>query len=75
LVEGLSGTVGTFSRVTAGIEPAIPTPRIFVRRNAGADRDRADAHITIVDVPVGSIERAAAGEGGHVPMIPLSGKP
>src|SRR6478672_4343386 len=71
LVEGLSGTVGTFSRVTAGIEPAIPTPRIFVRRNAGADRDRADAHVTIVDVPafVGSIERAAAGEGGHVSMI------
>ena len=72
LVEIGRGTVGTFSRVTAGIEPASPTPRIFVRRNAGADRDRADAHVTIVDVPafVGSIERAAAGEGGHVPMIP-----
>jgi hypothetical protein len=31
-----------------------------------------DAHVTIVDVPAffAGIERAAAGEGGHVPMIP-----
>jgi hypothetical protein len=37
-------------------------------RNAGADRDRADAHVTRKDVPtfVGSVHIAAAGEGGHV---------
>jgi hypothetical protein len=36
-------------------------------RNAGAERNRANAHVTIKDVPafVGSVGRAAAGEGGH----------
>jgi hypothetical protein len=40
-------------------------------RNAGADRDRADVHVIVKDVPaIGPIGVAAAGEGGHVPMIP-----
>ncbi len=39
-----------------------------MRRHAGAERDRADAHVTVIDVPafIRGIERAAAGEGGHV---------
>jgi hypothetical protein len=54
-------------QVTAGIEAARPAPRIFMGRNAGPDRDRADAHVTILDVPAffGGLERAAAGELGH----------
>jgi hypothetical protein len=55
-----------FSRVTAGIEPAGPGPGIFAGRHAGANRDRADAHVTVIDVPafVGGF-RIAAAEGGH----------
>jgi hypothetical protein len=36
-------------------------------RDAGADRDRADAHVTVVSVPafLAGIGRAAAGEYGH----------
>jgi hypothetical protein len=66
-VERRRGAVCTFPRMAAGIEPAIPAPRIFARRQAGADRDRADAHVTVEHVPafVGGIERAAAGELGH----------
>src|SRR5258706_14904074 len=61
LVEGLRGAVHTFPRMAARIEPASPTPRIFARGHAGAERDCAGSHVTIVDVPafVGSIESAA----------------
>jgi hypothetical protein len=39
-------------------------------RIAAADRDRADAHVTIVDVPafLAGISRSAAGEFGHAPL-------
>src|SRR6266436_6884509 len=53
--------------MAAGIEAASPGPWILARWHAGADRDRAHAHVTIVDVPafVGGIGIAAAGELGH----------
>jgi hypothetical protein len=40
-----------------------PAPWIFAMRGAGPERDRAHAHVTVIDVPafVGSIESAAAG--------------
>jgi hypothetical protein len=38
--------------------------------NAGAYRDRADADVTVIDVPavLGGIWRSAAGELGHGPI-------
>jgi hypothetical protein len=40
---------------------------IFIVRGTGADPDRADMHVTKVDVPafLAGIGRSAAGEGGH----------
>jgi hypothetical protein len=37
---------------------------------AAADRDRADAHVTVVDVPafLAGIGRSAAGEFGHAAL-------
>ena len=67
LVEGGCSAACTFTGMTAGIEPAIPSPRVFVMRDAGADRDLADAHVTVINVPafLTGIGRAAAGEFGH----------
>src|ERR1700736_6068246 len=58
------------ARLTAGIETARPSPWVFVMRNAGADRDRADVDIAIVDMPafLAGIRRSAAGERGHAPL-------
>jgi len=69
-VERGRGAVGAFPRMGAGIEAAGPLPRIFARRHASAERNHAHAHVTVKDVPafVGSIERAAAGKGGHEPL-------
>ncbi len=66
-VETGGRAVGTFSGVTARIEATSPAPWIFVRGDAGAERDRADADVAIEHVPafVGSIERATAGKFGH----------
>ena len=38
-----------------------------MRWNAGADRDRADVNVTVIDVPafVGGFQIAAAGKLGH----------
>jgi hypothetical protein len=49
------------------IKTASPDPEIFARRHTGAERDRADAHVTVKDVPafIGSFQIAAAGELGH----------
>jgi hypothetical protein len=60
------------ARQATGIEPAGPTPRLFMMRNASAERDRADAHVTEVDMPtfLAGVGRVAAGEGGHAPMTP-----
>jgi len=51
----------------AGVEAAGPSPWIFAGWHAGAERDRADAHVIVIDVPafIRGIERAAAGESGH----------
>jgi hypothetical protein len=59
-----------FARVRSWIETAIPLPWIFIIRIAAADRDRADAHVTIVDVPafLAGVSRSAAGEFGHAPL-------
>ena len=39
-------------------------------RNASADRNRADVHVAIVDVPafLAGIGRSAAGQDGHAPL-------
>ena len=49
----------------ARIEAAIPAPRILVVRDAGADSNRPDLDVTIIDVPasLGGVDRAAASEG------------
>jgi hypothetical protein len=54
----------------AGIEAARPSPRIFIMRNAGSDRDRADLLVAVIDVPafLAGVGRSAAGEGGHAPL-------
>jgi hypothetical protein len=64
---GLAVTSYCFDLSAAG-----PTPGLLMMRNARADRDRADDDVTVVDVStfVGSIGRAAAGEGGHGAIIP-----
>ena len=44
--------------------------RIGVVRAAAADRDRADPHVPVIDVPAifAGIGRSAAGEGGHAAL-------
>jgi hypothetical protein len=39
-------------------------------RDAGAERERADVHVAVVDVPafLAGVMVAAAGEGGHTPL-------
>ena len=45
-------------------------PRVSVKRVADASCDRADAHVTVIDVPAffAGIGRSAAGESGHAPL-------
>jgi len=61
-----------FPRMRAGIETTVPLPWICTFRIAPANRDRADAHVTVEDVPafIAGVVRSAAGKGGHAPMIP-----
>jgi hypothetical protein len=48
------------------VEAALPAPLVNIDRHAGAERDRTDLHIAIVDVPaIRTFGGAAAGEGGH----------
>jgi hypothetical protein len=58
--------------VQAGIETTVPLPWICTVRIARANRDRADAHVAVEDVPafIAGVVRSAAGKGGHAPMIP-----
>jgi hypothetical protein len=57
------------SRMTAGVEPASPLPRIGVVRIADASCDRADAHVTVIDVPaIWPFRIPAAGERGHAAL-------
>src|SRR6266481_3458325 len=54
---------------TAGIEPASPFPRVSVKRVADASCDRADTHVTVIDVPaIWPFGVPAAGEGGHAAL-------
>jgi hypothetical protein len=41
-------------------------------RNAGAERDRSDVDVAVVDVPAffAGIRGSAAGEGGHASIVP-----
>src|SRR3981081_415160 len=59
--------------MTARIETTRPAPWIFVMRNAGSERDRADVHVAIVDVPAffAGVSQSAAGAGAHAAMIPV----
>jgi hypothetical protein len=63
LVEGRSATVRVLARLTARIETARPASRIFIVRNAAADRARAGVHIPVVDVPafLAGVSRSVAG--------------
>src|SRR6266704_3512315 len=57
------------SRMTAGVEAATPFPWVSVKRVADASRDRADAHVTVIDVPaIWPFGIPAAGEGGHAAL-------
>ena len=60
LVEACRGAIGIFSRVAACVEPAHPASGIFMGRNTGADRDHADAHVTINRKPVSRKGRECA---------------
>src|SRR5260221_14640350 len=53
--------------MTARIEAAGPLPRVGAVRVAGADRDRAHAHVRVVDVPAfrWGILRSATDESGQ----------
>jgi hypothetical protein len=59
------------ARLTARIEAARPAPRVFVMRDAGADRDRAGLHVAVIDVPalLAGVSRSAAGKSGHAPEV------
>jgi len=61
------------ARLETGIEAASPAPLVDIDRHAGALADGAGVHVAvIVDVPglLVGIVGAAAGKGGHAPMIP-----
>src|ERR1700730_16531069 len=62
LVEGGGRAILLLARMRPGIETATPSPRIFVMRNAAADRDRTGVHIPLVNVPafLGGVSRTAA---------------
>ena len=44
----------------------------LVCNDTGSNRDRADAHVAVEDVPafIAGVVRSAAGKSGHAPMIP-----
>ncbi len=46
---GFGHAARAFAWSTARIEAAAPFPRVLIMRVAGADRDLADAHVTVVD--------------------------
>jgi hypothetical protein len=68
LVEGGGRAVKIFAWRRARVEAADPAPRVLMMRDAGADSDRADADVSVIDVPaVLAFGIAAAGELGHGP--------
>ncbi len=74
LVEGDGGAALVFARMRARIEAAVPLPGIGIVRGAGTHCDRADADVTVIDVPafLGGIGRAAA---GRVRAWPIEAQP
>jgi hypothetical protein len=51
----------------------MPTPRVFIVRDAGANRYRSDVQVTVIDVPafVAGVGGTAAGELAHfLPTLP-----
>ena len=70
--ECAGGAVPVLARLEPGIEAAAPATLIAMNWNVGALADRADANITVIDMPsfAVAISGAAAGELGHADMIP-----
>jgi hypothetical protein len=70
LLEGRGGVGLMFTRMRSRIETAAPFPLIGVMRIAAADRDRADMHIPVVDVPafLSVVCGSAAGEFWHAAL-------
>jgi len=67
-VEGLSRAVPIFPNLGSRVEAEDPTPLINVDRSAGAERDRADMDIGVIDMPaVLAFRVSAATELGHAP--------
>jgi hypothetical protein len=66
-IEGDGRSVGILARFATRVETANPSPRVFMVRNADADRYRADVYVSVIGVPafLSVIFRSAAGEGGH----------
>jgi hypothetical protein len=73
LVEAGRGAGRVFPWMAARIEATAPGSRIDVGWIAGADRDRSDAHVTVIDVPAsrGSFDRRRVRAG----MPPLKRQP
>jgi hypothetical protein len=68
LVKGGGRAVKVLAWFTARVEATNPAPRILMVRSAGADRDRADVDVTVIDVPaIFAFGIAAAGKLGHGP--------
>ena len=69
LVERFGGVARALAGVTAGIESASPFPGVSVKRIADASCDRADAHVTVIDVPaIWPFGVPAAGKRGHAEL-------
>jgi hypothetical protein len=65
-VEGLGRAVPVFPDLGPRVEAEDSAPLIDVDRSAGADRDRADMDVAVIEVPaVRALGIAAASEGGH----------
>jgi hypothetical protein len=70
LVERSRGAALMFAGMGPRLKPAAPAPRVGIGWVARADRDRADAHVAVVDQPglLMGVRVAAAYEGGHAPL-------
>jgi hypothetical protein len=63
------GAIFAHAPMRQRIEAAVPSPLIFVDRDARTDRDRPDAGVAVIDVPaILIVGGAAAGEFGHGPI-------
>jgi hypothetical protein len=69
-VEGLSRAIPILPDLGSRVEAEDPAPLINIDRSAGAERDRADMDIAVVDVPafLAGVSRSATGELGHAAL-------